>query len=545
MACAMRLIRKNAEMVLDVKDWRVDFETEDGLVEAVRGVSFSVAAGKCLAIVGESGSGKSQLCQTLFGLAATNAILSGTALFDGSPISATRNILGRDVAFIFQDPLTSLTPHMTIGAQMVEALNAHGKVATPSARARCLELLKTCRIDNPELRFRQYPHELSGGMRQRVMIAQAIAHRPKLLIADEPTTALDVTVQADVLDLLADLRSEFGMALILITHDMGVAARLADDVMVLQKGKSVEQGSAEKLFSAPSEAYTQELLAAKKPIPVSVPKDKAASTDALLMTVDHVSVSYKIAGPFFGVKSQAILYDISFSALHGECIAVVGESGSGKSTLARAVAGLLPVDRGEIILSGSKVQGINPSIVQTVFQDPLAALNPRQTVGASVREALDILAPELDVAERSARARQVFDQVHLPQEFYDRYPHELSGGQCQRVCIARALLPNPELLICDEAISALDATTAVHILRELSALKHSLGLSILFITHDLHAAAQIADHVLVLQKGRIVEFGPATRIFANPEHEYTKALFNSTLVADPIEMARRTALRRS
>ncbi len=532
-------------MVLDVNDWRVTFKTEEGLVEAVRGISFSVAAGKTLAIVGESGSGKSQLCQTLFGLAASNALLSGSAVFDGAPISDTRNLLGRDVAFIFQDPLTSLTPHMTIGDQMVEALNAHGRVNISSARSRCLELLKTCRIDNPELRFKQYPHELSGGMRQRVMIAQAIAHRPKLLIADEPTTALDVTVQADVLDLLADLKSEFGMAVILITHDMGVAARLADDVMVLQYGKIVEHTNVAALFSAPREDYTQKLLNAKKPIQIDAPADKLISADNLLMTVDHVYASYKIAGPFFGAQSQMILHDISFSMVTGECIAVVGESGSGKSTLARAIAGLLPIDSGGIKVSGTQVEGVNPLSVQTVFQDPLAALNPRQTAGASVREALDILAPELDSATRMDRARMAFNRVQLPEEFFNRYPHELSGGQCQRVCIARALLPSPRLLICDEAISALDATTAVLILHELAALKKKLGLAILFITHDLHAAAQIADRVLVLQKGRIVEFGPAARVFASPQHEYTKALFNSTLVADPVEMKRRTALRRS
>jgi ABC-type glutathione transport system ATPase component len=531
-------------MLLDVKNWRVVFATDDGDVEAVRGVSFSVEQGKCLAVVGESGSGKSQLMQTLFGLAAKNARLSGYAFFDGTPLDATRSVLGRDVAFIFQDPLTSLTPHMTIGAQMVETLNAHSKINALDARTRCLDLLKTCRIDDPALRFTQYPHELSGGMRQRVMIAQAIAHRPKILIADEPTTALDVTVQAEVLDLLADLRADYNMALILITHDMGVAARMADDVMVMSAGRCVEQGTSAQIFSAPCEEYTKELLSVKKS---AHPKNEThiGDTSTNFLTVRNIDVNYSIPGTWFKDNSKQVLHDISFVGQMGCGIAVVGESGSGKSTLARAIAGLLPIAAGSISVEGNSIKGITPHLIQTIFQDPLAALNPRQPVGLSVREALDILSPDLDISERTKRAHAVFDQVSLPQAYFDRYPHELSGGQCQRVCIARALLPQPKLLICDEAISALDATTAAHILRELVALKKSMGITILFITHDLQAAAEIADQVLVLQKGRIMEFGPAAQVFGNPQNHYTQNLLRSTLVADPAEMARRTKLRRA
>ncbi len=529
-------------MLLTVTSWQVDFATDDGLVHAVRDVSFEVAAGQCFAVVGESGSGKSQLFQTLFGLGAKNAQLAGVASFDGVPLPAGRTILGSEVAFVFQDPLTSLTPHMTIGAQMVETLGAHGTVSHSDARARCLELLALCRIDDPALRFAQYPHQLSGGMRQRVMIAQAIAHRPKLLIADEPTTALDVTVQADVLDLLDDLRREFNMAVVLITHDMGVAARLADHVMVMRSGQCVEQGPVANIFGKPQQDYTRELLAVRRSPALAV---ASAPPDAApFLTVDHVSAAYPVAGKWFGTQLVPVLHDISFAVAAGSCIAVVGESGSGKSTLARVVAGLLPMAGGDILLGTTRGGELNPQLVQTVFQDPLAALNPRQTVGASVREALDVLAPELPVAQRQQRARAVFDQVRLPQTFYDRYPHELSGGQCQRVCIARALLPQPKLLICDEAISALDATTAELILQELVQLKQSLGFTVLFITHDLQAAAAIADQVLVLQQGRVKEYGPAQAVFDHPRDPYTQALFRSALVADPAEMARRTAARR-
>jgi peptide/nickel transport system ATP-binding protein len=523
MACATLLILRSADVLLEVKNWHVHFATLAGNIHAVRGVDLSLKPRECLAIVGESGSGKSQLFQSVFGLHATNGTTSGTVHFDGVVLTRPADVLGKDVGFVFQDPLTSLTPHMTIGAQMRETLMRAGNISHKDANQKCLSLLERCRIHNPAQRLTQYPHELSGGMRQRVMIAQAIANTPKLLVADEPTTALDVSVQAEILSLLNELRREMGLAIVFITHDMRVAARMGDTIAVMQKGQIVEYGPGTQIMSDPQNAYTKELLAAyfsKDDVLESVSAVKVPPS----IVAKDVQVTFNVAGGFFKQKKFTAVQAASFDIAPGECLAVIGESGSGKSSLARAVAGLVQRDSGQVTIADTAIDKIHPHHVQTVFQDPFASLNPRQRVGAAARETLDVLSPELTVAVREARVADMFERVSLPQSFMSRYPHELSGGQCQRVGICRALLAQPKLLICDEAISALDATTALRILDLLADIKTREKMAILFITHDLAAAKRLAEKVIVLERGNVIESGWSTDVFRAPAHATTKAL---------------------
>jgi ABC-type glutathione transport system ATPase component len=510
-------------MLLDVKNWHVHFSTIGGDVHAVRGIDVALQAGECLAVVGESGSGKSQLFQSLFGLQAANGTTSGTVRFSDKLIGDPADVLGRDVGFVFQDPLTSLTPHLTIGSQMRESLMRGGGISQNDADQKCRALLERCRIDNPVQRLDQYPHELSGGMRQRVMIAQAISNAPKLLVADEPTTALDVTVQAEILDLLNELRAEMGLAIVFITHDMRVAARMADSIMVLQNGKVAEYGARDQIMGAPQNVYTKELLAAYFSKESHLQKDVKAAVLPMVVA-QGVRVSFNIAGGLFRQQKFIAVHGASFTIPQGECLAVIGESGSGKSSLARAVAGLVQRDSGQVTIADTAIDKIQPHHVQTVFQDPFASLNPRQRVGAAACETLDVLYPGLSMAARGKRVSDMFDRVSLPQEFLSRYPHELSGGQCQRVGICRALLAQPKLLICDEAISALDATTAMRILDLLADIKQREKMTIMFITHDLAAAQRLAENILVLERGSIIECGRAEDIFTCPDHATTKAL---------------------
>ncbi len=525
--------------LFELKNWQVKFKTQDGIVNALDDISISVKSGECYGIVGESGSGKSQMMLSAFGLLASNGEATGTALFDGLPLEPQR-LLGQRVGFIFQDPLTSLTPHLTVGQQMVETLCRYQALSNTEARKICLELLDRCRISDSGRRIDQYPHELSGGMRQRVMIAQALTSEPDMLIADEPTTALDVTVQAQVLSLLKELQTERSMALVFITHDMGVVAGMADKITVLKKGKIIEQAPVDIIFSTPKQAYTKLLISARK---------SPAQNKIIMTTKEPCLVAKNINVRFVIKKNWREKYwlravdGVDVNIAQGDCLAVIGESGCGKSTLARALLGLQSKTSGEVQLDAKDVNVLSVkercTAMQIVFQDPFASLDPRMTIGDSIAEPFQILEPLRNETERKQAVSKIIDEVGIAETWLNRYPHELSGGQSQRVGIARALIANPKLLVCDEAISALDTTTAMQILDLLLRLKKERTLSIMFITHDLGAAFHIADRVMVLFLGRVVEEGRAQALLNNPVHPYTKALLAASPVADPVEMRAR------
>jgi oligopeptide/dipeptide ABC transporter ATP-binding protein len=529
--------------VLELADWTVRFDTPDGVVEAVKPLSLTIRPGESLGIVGESGSGKSQLFLSAFGLLADNGRTTGDRRFLGQPLTDPQARLGRDVAFIFQDPLTSLTPHRTIGDQMAETLRQHQGLDASAARARCLALLERCRIPEAARRLAQYPHELSGGMRQRVMIAQAITTAPKLLIADEPTTALDMTVQAQILTLLRDLQAELGMAMAFISHDMGVIATVADRVAVMQRGRLIEQGGVDAVFASPTEPYTAELIAARKAPRAVAPQ--VAPSPAPVLAVKDLAVTFQVKTGWFSSRPLRAVDGVDFTLEAGECLGVVGESGCGKSTLARAVLGLIPRSAGMVEFAGRELPKVPDSALrrqlQIVFQDPFAALNPRMSVGEAVAEPL-VLAG-VAAAERQDRVVSLMRQVGLNPDWRNRYPHELSGGQNQRIGIARALACDPTLLVCDEAISALDATTAVQVLDLLADLQAARQLAMLFITHDLSAVARLAQRVIVLYLGRVVEAGPTATVLGAPGHPYTRQLLAAAPVADPAAMRVRSGVR--
>ncbi|WP_135211444.1 ABC transporter ATP-binding protein [Vitreimonas flagellata] len=537
------------ESVLEISDLVVTFDTPDGDVEAVKGVSFKIAKGECLGIVGESGSGKSQTFLSAFGLAAQNAKVSGSVKFQGRevlglPRKDLDGFRGRHVAFVFQDPLTALTPHLTVETQMSEVLEHHFKVKGEAARQRAIEWLERVRIPEAARRLTQYPHELSGGMRQRVMIAMAMMAEPALLVADEPTTALDATVQAQVLDLIEDLRKDTGAAVALITHDMGVIARMAQRVAVMRRGEVVETGGVDEIYSAPKADYTRMLLQ-------SVPRiDGARAVDlpapeagAPILNVDDVRVTFpvEVKGGLFGKKKSLRAVDgVSFALRAGETLGIVGESGCGKSTLARAVVQLLPRDAGSVSFLGRNLVPSERETIrkarqdlQMVFQDPLASLDPRMTLGASIAEPLLSFAPELDRAQREERVKTMMHQVGLDPELINRYPHELSGGQNQRVGVARAMIMKPKLVVCDEAVSALDVSIQAQILKLLADLQREFRTSFLFISHDLAVVREISHNVLVLYLGRAVEYGPAETILRDPRHPYTRALLAAAPTPDP------------
>ncbi|MEQ1708282.1 MAG: ABC transporter ATP-binding protein [Terricaulis sp.] len=543
-----------SEPVLEISNLAVTFDTPDGDIEAVKGVSLSIAKGECLGIVGESGSGKSQTFLSAFGLTSENARVSGSAKFEGREVvglarKELNTVRGRHVAFVFQDPLTALTPHLTIGAQLGEVLAHHFQVTGAGARERSTDWLERVRIPEAARRLSQYPHELSGGMRQRVMIAMAMMAQPSLLIADEPTTALDATVQAQVLDLIEDLRNETGAAVALITHDMGVIARMAQRVAVMRNGEIVETGSADEIYGAPKAEYTRTLLKAVPRID-GAPAQVLAAPDAgpPILKVDDVRVHFPIkvegGGLFGSVKLLRAVDGVSFELKAGETLGVVGESGCGKSTLARAVVQLLPRTAGAVTFLGrnllpseqEKVRRARQDL-QIVFQDPLASLDPRMSLGASIAEPLLSFAPELDRDGREARVKDMMGQVGLDPDLINRYPHELSGGQNQRVGVARAMILRPKLVVCDEAVSALDVSIQAQILKLLADLQRQYKTSFLFISHDLAVVREISHNVLVLYLGRAVEYGPAELILRDPRHPYTRALLAAAPTPDP-EIAR-------
>ena len=544
-----------AKPILDVRDLSVSFQTQDGLVEAVKKLSFSVAPGECLGLVGESGSGKSQTVLAAMGLTAANGKVDGSILFDGVEMNGLdrkqlNEIRGARISLIFQDPLTSLTPHMTVGAQMAEVLARHKNLKGRAADQRIVEWLERVRIPEARRRLHQFPHELSGGMRQRVMIAAAMLCEPQVLLADEPTTALDVTVQAQVLDLMDELKKETGAGLVLITHDMGVIARMADRVVVMRHGEAVERGEVDQVFAAPQHAYTRMLLEAMPRMDRTDRGGRPAigSPPSLeikpILEVDdlHVTFPVLVPGGLFGKRVPLRAVDgVSFTLRPGETMGVVGESGCGKSTLARGVLRLLDPSAGSVAWLGrdiakasrKEVQPLRQEL-QIVFQDPLASLDPRTTIGQSISEPLTVFRPDVDAKGREAAAREMMERMGLDPSMVNRYPHELSGGQNQRVGIARAMILRPKLVVCDEAVSALDVSVQAQILDLLIDLQKEFGLAMMFISHDLSVVREICHRVMVLYLGRVVEMASRDELFENPRHPYTRALLSAVPSPDPV-----------
>jgi peptide/nickel transport system ATP-binding protein len=535
-----------ADHLLEVRNLSVEFHTAIGVVKAVRDMSYHLDRGETLAILGESGSGKSVSSSAIMNLIdmPPGRISSGEILLDGvdlltMPLSQRREINGRKIAMIFQDPLSHLNPVYTVGWQIREALTTHGSDAG-KAQAEALRLLGRVGIPDPEHALDKYPHEFSGGQRQRVMIAMALALRPDLLIADEPTTALDVTVQAEVLALLKELQRETGMAVLIITHDLGVVAEIADRVVVMEKGVLVEAGTVREVYMNPQHPYTKKLIAAA---PGKGEMHEPLKGAEPVLSVRDVRKSY---GAFEALKG------VSFDLLAGETMAVVGESGSGKSTLARILLRLDEPDSGTALWKGRDLFQLSPAELyklrrdlQMVFQDPTQSLNPRMTVYQLISEAWVIHPDILPKAKWRARVAELLTQVGLGPEHMGRYPHQFSGGQRQRIAIARALALEPQLIICDEAVSALDVSVQAQVITLLDGLRKEMGIAFIFIAHDLPVVRDFADHVMVMQKGEVVELGTVREIFETPQQAYTQALLAAGLDPDPDVQAQNRAARLS
>ncbi|UXS04070.1 ABC transporter ATP-binding protein [Agrobacterium tumefaciens] len=523
-----------ADHLLEVRNLSVEFHTASGVVHAVKDISYHIDRGETLAILGESGSGKSVSSSAIMNLIdmPPGRISGGQILLDGRdlltmPTEARRGINGKRIAMIFQDPLSHLNPVYTVGWQIREAMTTHG-LDRAKAEAEALRLMGRVGIPDPERALKKYPHEFSGGQRQRVMIAMALALKPDLLIADEPTTALDVTVQAEVLALLKELQRETGMAVLIITHDLGVVAEIADRVVVMEKGVLVEAGTVHEVYHNPQHAYTRKLINAA-PGKGEMHEPKAAGE--ALLSVRDVRKRY---GAFEALKG------VSFDLMPGETIAVVGESGSGKSTLARILLRLDEPDAGQALWKGRDLFQLSPSELfglrrdlQMVFQDPTQSLNPRMTVFQLVSEAWVIHPDILPKAKWRERVAELLGQVGLLPEHMGRYPHQFSGGQRQRIAIARALALEPRLIVCDEAVSALDVSVQAQVIALLDKLRREMGLSFIFIAHDLPVVRDFADHVMVMQRGELVEFGTVRQVFEAPRQDYTRALLAASLDPDP------------
>jgi peptide/nickel transport system ATP-binding protein len=547
----------NAAPLLSVRDLRVGFTAEGGWLQAVDGVSFDVAPGEVLAIVGESGSGKSVTAQTIIGLTRSpNARIEGSAKLSGEELigasdATLREVRGKRIGMVFQDPMSSFNPVYRVGDQVVEAIRAHRPaVSKAQAREHAVELLDSVGIRQAERRVEDYPHEFSGGMRQRAMIAMALALEPELLIADEPTTALDVTIQAQILDLLARLNRERELATILITHDLGVVAEVADRVLVMHEGKIVERGGLDDIFYSPRDPYTRRLLSAAIRLDEAPPLRSRPQSEALLEVTDLVKHYPVRRGLLIDreVERVAAVDGVSLSLAHGETLGLVGESGSGKSTLCRTILQLLKPSAGSVRFEGREIAGLSrrqmrplrPQM-QMVFQDPYASLNPRKRVGQIVGEPLR-LQKVTSGAELRRRVHELLDRVGLAAEHYDRFPHEFSGGQQQRIGIARALALRPKLIVADEPVSALDVSIRAQIIGLLDDLREEFGLTYLFVAHDIGVVRHVSDRIAVMHEGRIVEQGPADRVCERPADPYTKALLEAVPVPDPREARARRAL---
>jgi peptide/nickel transport system ATP-binding protein len=542
------------DKVLEISDFNVDFWVDGVWYPAVIDMNLGLAAGKVTAIVGESGSGKSTTALGLMSLLASNARMEGSVKVKGEEMlnaksSVLRSFRGKEVAYIFQEPMTALNPLYTIGFQIVETLRSHFDMGPKEAQARALELITMVDIPDPAQSILKYPHQLSGGQRQRAMIAQALACDPALLVADEPTTALDVTVQAEILDLMRGLKDKLNSAILLITHDMGVVADMADDILVMKDGITVEHGTADQIFNNPKHPYTQQLLGAvpklgstkKRALPYS-----ESAKPAPVLKLTDVTIEYPKRGrqpAFTAVKN------FNLEIYPGEIVGLVGESGSGKTTVGRASIGLLPVKGGSIEIVGKEIAGANSKQLSDirqhtgiVFQDPASSLNPRLPIGESIGEPLFLakLAKGTDLARK---VEELLDQVELPRSYRNRYPHELSGGQRQRVGIARALALTPDLLIADEPTSALDVSVQARFLELLQELQGKLNFACLFISHDLAVVDILCHRIAVMQDGLLVEAGDRDQILKNPKNDYTKRLISAVPVPDPKEQKIRREAR--
>ncbi len=541
------------ESVLQVSNYSVDFWVEGVWYPAAIDMNFEVKAGKVLAIVGESGSGKSTTAMGLMDLLASNARVAGSVKVNGQEMIGAKKALlrktrGAEVAYIFQEPMTALNPLYTIGFQIVETLRTHFDMGPQEAKVRAIELITMVEIPNPEGSFDKYPHQLSGGQRQRAMIAQSLACDPGLLVADEPTTALDVTVQAEILDLIRNLRDKLNSAILLITHDMGVVADLADDILVMKDGNTVEYGTADQIFNNPKHPYTQQLLAAVPKlgsVAVRILKPELVGLPPVLK-LENVSIEYPKKGR---VPAFRAVTDFSLEIYPGEIVGLVGESGSGKTTVGRAAIGLLPIVEGTISVAGKSISNPTPQELRQirrhtgiVFQDPGSSLNPRLPIGESIGEPL-FLAGDAKGAELDRRVEELLDSVELPRSYRNRYPHELSGGQRQRVGIARALALTPDLLIADEPTSALDVSVQARFLELLQTLQDQLKFACLFISHDLAVVDILSHRIAVMQNGRLVEVGTRDQILKSPREEYTKRLISAVPVPDPAEQKIRREAR--
>ena len=563
------LDQTSATPIAQIQELRVEFQTQDGPVLGVENVSFDIRAGETVCVVGESGSGKSVSSLSLMRLVEFGGgrIAGGRLLFERQHAPAIdlaptnqdlmREIRGNEIGMIFQEPMTALNPVFTVGRQLTEGLRLHKRMSRSQAETRALELLTQVRIPEPERRLTQYPHELSGGMRQRVVIAMALACSPRLLIADEPTTALDVTIQAEILALIDRLKRETGTAVMFITHDMAVVAQMADRVVVMFRGNKVEEGTVEEIFENPQHPYTKALLAAVpklgemrgKPYPEPMKllgtqgKEivPIKGTEDTLLTVKNLTTRFPVTGGFLRrtIANVHAVEDLSFTINKGQTLSLVGESGCGKSTAGRSVLRLVEPLSGEINIDGKDIMALNAKglresrlDMQMIFQDPFASLNPQMQLSDQVAEPIHNFRT-LKGEALTKRVEMLFDRVELPRSFMRRFPHELSGGQRQRVAIARALALNPKLIIADEAVSALDVSVQAQVVNLMLELQLELGLSFLFISHDMAVVERVSHHVGVMYLGRIVEMGTRSQVFENPQHPYTQALMKAVPIADP------------
>ena len=559
-----------AQAIAKIEGLRVEFQTKDGPVVGVKDVSFTVNSGETVCVVGESGSGKSVSSLSLMRLVEFGGgeITGGRLLFDRKDhdevdlanidTEVMRGIRGNEIGMIFQEPMTALNPVFTVGRQLTEGLRLHLGMNKAQAADRALELMRQVRIPEPERRLQQYPHELSGGMRQRVVIAMALACEPRLLIADEPTTALDVTIQAEILALMDRLKRETGTAVMFITHDMAVVAQMADRVVVMFRGEKVEEGTVEEIFENPQHPYTKSLLAAvpklgemtgkeyPEPMVLMGSRNQAVAepikgSDEVLLEVRNLTTRFPVKGGFFRrtIANVHAVEDLSFSINKGQTLSLVGESGCGKSTAGRSILRLVEPQSGSIKVGDTDIMALNTKDLrearldmQMIFQDPFASLNPQMQLSDQVAEPMHNYATLKGKAVQD-RVEMLFDRVELPRSFMRRYPHELSGGQRQRVAIARALALNPKLIIADEAVSALDVSVQAQVLNLMMELQSELDLSFLFISHDMAVVERVSHHVGVMYLGRIVEMGPRSAVFENPQHAYTQALMKAVPIADP------------